>query len=132
VILRQNSTSRGTRSRAAYSLSALLGCAGVLHFLLPRPYDRMIPKWIPGSPRSWTYGSGVAELAVAAAVAVPRSRRRGALTAATLFIVVFPGNVQMALEARRRDSAIMRVGTLVRLPLQIPLIAWAWYVARRA
>ncbi|GAA4600520.1 hypothetical protein GCM10023195_00080 [Actinoallomurus liliacearum] len=44
-----------------------------------RPYDAIIPSRLPGSPRAWTYTSGLAELACAAAIAVPRTRRAGAL-----------------------------------------------------
>ncbi|MFB9833820.1 DoxX family protein, partial [Actinoallomurus acaciae] len=66
-------------SRSVLGLAALLAGSGVTHFLRPRPYDAIIPSRLPGSPRTWTYASGVAELACAAAIAVPRTRRAGAL-----------------------------------------------------
>jgi uncharacterized membrane protein len=50
---------------------------------------------------------------------------------------VFPGNVQMALDAGTEHQAVpdMSVGrfrlvALARLPLQLPLIGWALRVAR--
>ncbi|HWH30791.1 MAG TPA: hypothetical protein VNU26_17855, partial [Mycobacteriales bacterium] len=49
-------------------LAAFLGSAGVVHFVAPAPYERLIPPFL-GDPRPWVYGSGVAEIAVAAAVA---------------------------------------------------------------
>ena len=70
------------------------------------------------------------ELAVGVAVVTPRTRRWGALAAAGLFTAVLPGNVKMALDARRSDSAAYRAGTVLRLPLQAPLIAWALRVRR--
>ncbi len=54
-------------------LAVLLGGAGVTHFLRPRGYDRIVPAGLP--PRITTLASGVAELAVAAGLAVPATRR---------------------------------------------------------
>jgi uncharacterized membrane protein len=49
-------------------------------------------------------------------------------------MVVFPGNIQRAMTAMRssRASTSYRAGTLARLPVQVPLIAWALRVARNA
>src|SRR5690242_12206794 len=88
----------------AHRLSVLLGVAGMSHFALPMIYDVMIPSQLPGPPRAWTYGSGACELAVAAALALPRTRRIGGLAAAGLFIGVLPGNLQMAYDAQRGTS----------------------------
>src|SRR5882672_7672150 len=77
-----------TSPRPALALAALLAAAGVTHFAYPKPYDRMVPTALPGTARTWTYLSGVAELAVAAAVAAPRTRRLGGLAAAALFTAV--------------------------------------------
>ena len=115
----------------APALAALLAGAGVTHFAMPAFYDAMIPERLPGAPRTWTYGSGVVEVAVAAAVLVPGTRRHGALVAAALFVGVLPGNVKMALDARRSDSAAYRLGTILRLPVQAPLISWALRVRSR-
>jgi len=117
------------RTASPYLLAAFLAGAGATHFLAPRFYDRMIPPPLPGPARAWTVGSGVAELAVAAAVAHPQTRRRGALAAAALFVAVFPGNVQMAAEAA---TPLEQVMAYARLPLQLPLVVWAWRVRRDA
>ncbi|UOZ10074.1 MULTISPECIES: hypothetical protein [unclassified Amycolatopsis] len=113
-----------TSQRPAHVMAGALGFMGALHFAVPKPFDGLIPRSLPGSRRAWTYGSGVAELAVAAAVAVPRTRRLGALAAALLFLGVFPGNVKMAVDARRAPLP-QRAIAWGRLPLQWPLIAWA-------
>jgi uncharacterized membrane protein len=119
-------------TRRALALSVFLGCAGSMHFVVPKFYDAMIPDPLPGAPRSWTYGSGVCELAVAGAIAAPPTRRVGALAAALLFASVLPGNIKMALDARRSDSTALRIGTILRLPMQLPLITWAMKVRRTA
>ncbi|MDX8037471.1 hypothetical protein SK803_45365 [Lentzea sp. BCCO 10_0856] len=118
-----------SRARSALALAALLGLAGATHFTRPKFYDAIVPRALPGTPRQWTYASGAAELAVATAVAVPRTRRLGALAATALFIAVFPANVKMALDFRDK-SPKARALAYGRLPLQIPLVAWAWKVAK--
>jgi uncharacterized membrane protein len=121
------------RPRHARRLAAFLATAGAAHFAVPRFYDQMIPPQLPGSARSWTYGSGVAELAVAAAIATPPTRRAGARAAFWLFVAVFPGNVQMVLDARRAGRPTAEQAVLwARLPLQLPMLAWAARVRRTA
>lgn len=110
-----------------YLLAAFLAGAGATHFTAPEFYDPMVPRALPGPPRAWTYASGLAELGVATLVARPRSRRAGGLVAAALFVVVFPGNLQMARDAR---GARMRALTYARLPVQLPLVRWGWRVSR--
>ncbi|WP_300011764.1 hypothetical protein [Pseudonocardia sp.] len=122
-------TARG--SRTALALAGLLGAAGTLHFVAPEFFDGMVPDVLPGGPRLWTYVSGAAEIAVAVAVAVPRTRRPGGLAAAALFVAVFPANVEMAIDWSDR-SLTEQVIAYARLPLQVPLIWWAWRVHRDA
>ena len=112
--------------RTAIGLATLLSGSGVLHFAAPKPYDSIVPSALPGSARTWTYVSGVAELLVAAALFVPRFRRLGGLLAALLFIGVFPANVQMAVDYQRAGKPLpARLVAFGRLPLQVPLVLWA-------
>ncbi len=91
--------------------------AGISHFVAPRVFDRIVPHAL-GRPRFWTNASGAAEILCGALVAVPRTRRFGAWCTVVLMILVFPANVQQWVDERS-------VPTLIRLPLQAPLIAWA-------
>lgn len=117
------------RIRPAPTLAGMLVATGVLHFATPESFDAIVPAALPGPPRRWTYLSGAAELMVAAAVAAPRTRRLGGLAAAALFVAVFPANLQMALDWRRRPLP-QRALAWGRLPLQLPLIAWALRASR--
>ncbi|WP_443333813.1 DoxX family protein [Streptomyces sp. CB02923] len=120
-----------TADRSALTMARMLGGMGALHFLAPKPFDAIVPRALPGSPRTWTYVSGAAELAVAAAVALPRTRRAGALAAAGLFAAVFPANIKMARDWRHRPAPLRAVA-YGRLPLQLPMVAWALHTARAA
>jgi uncharacterized membrane protein len=113
----------------ATALAGLLAASGTVHLVRPQTFDPIIPGWLPGPRRTWTVGSGLAELACAAALLHPASRRVGGYASTALFAVVFPANVQMLLDARTpRQRAVLTA----RLPLQVPLIVWAWRVARSA
>ena len=114
---------RRPSSASALSLAALLAVAGAAHFVVPRPYERIVPE-VFGDPVFWVRWSGVAELVCAGLVVHPRTRRFGALAAAGLFVVVFPANVKMAL-----DGGVPAGLAWARLPLQIPLVLWAYRVA---
>ncbi|MEV5516315.1 DoxX family protein [Streptomyces flaveolus] len=115
--------------RSPLLLAGLLATAGVAHFARPRPFDATVPRSLPGTPRAWTYASGVAELALAAGLAVPRTRKAAALATAAFFVGVFPANVKMALDWRHRPAP-QKAAAYGRLPVQLPLVLWARGVAK--
>lgn len=114
------------RTASPYLLGSLLTVTGALHFAVPKPYDGIIPGWLPGSPRAWTYGSGVLEWVCAAGIFAPHTRRPAATATAALFVAVFPANVEMAVH----PGGVPRWIAIARLPLQIPLLLWALQVRR--
>jgi uncharacterized membrane protein len=124
----------GARARRVRNTTGLLvvilGAAGLTHFARPRIYDGIVPDALPA--RTTTLVSGAAELAVAAGLVVPRTRRLAGLAAAGLFLAVFPANLKMTrdlLDDPTSDRR-MRIGSVLRLPLQIPLLVWAVRVWR--
>lgn len=122
---------RDATQRLAYRVAAMLLGIGTLHFVAPKPFDSIIPVELPGSPRLYTYASGVAELAIGALL-VPRSTRRSAaLAAVALFVGVFPGNVNMCRLWWDKPWP-MRLVALARLPMQIPMITTALKIRRNS
>ena len=114
----------------ALALGGLLAFAGVAHFVNPSGFDEIVPHLLPGSGRLWTSVSGAAEIGLAIGVVVPRTRRVAATLTAIFFVLVFPANVQMAVDWATRPAPEFAIA-LLRLPLQIPLIWWAWHVRSR-
>jgi len=108
----------------------LLG-VGTLHFVAPEPFVSIVPAELPGSRQCYTYASGVAELATGALLLAPRTRKMAALSAAALFITVFPANINMV-RLRREKPLFMRLGAIARLPLQIPLVTSALKIYRNS
>jgi uncharacterized membrane protein len=106
----------------------LLGI-GTLHFVAPKPFDTIVPAELPGTPRFYTYASGIGELGTGALLLMPRTRRLGGLAAVALFLGVFPGNVNHVRLLWHKGWPA-RIATLARLPLQIPMITQALKVWR--
>jgi len=108
-------------------LTGMLAGVGTLHLVHPESFEGLVPQ-VLGNPRWWIHGSGVAELVGAALLAHPRSRRVGGWWAAVLLVAVFPGNLKAAFDGGMAsappplDSA---AAAWLRLPLQLPLVAWA-------
>jgi uncharacterized membrane protein len=119
----------------ALGLAAFIGGAGIMHFVRPEFFDAIVPTWMPGSRRTVTLISGAVELASAALVANPRTRRLGAWWCVATFIGVFPANVQSVLDGGIADAPPpfnTKAAAWGRLPLQAPMILWARSVARTA
>jgi len=125
---RQTSVVTPWKAVSPYVLAAVLAAAGTLHFVFPKALLPLIPPQLP-VPELLVYASGAAELACSAGLAIPRTRRVAGWATAALFLAVFPGNIQMALDAGDR-SPTYRALTYARLPLQVPLVVWAVHVAR--
>ena len=115
----------------AQRMAAMLIGIGVVHFAAPKPFDTIIPAELPGSPRFYTYASGVAEITIGALLVPRRTRRSAALAAVALFVGVFPANLNMV--RLWRDKPLpMRAAALARLPLQIPMITTALKIWRHS
>jgi uncharacterized membrane protein len=103
--------------------------AGSLHFLRPKVYEAIMPDVLPHK-RALVYASGAAELAGGAGVLHPRTRRLAGWWLVATIAGIFPANVHMATHAER-FRAIPAPLLWLRLPLQAPLVAWAWRAAVR-
>jgi uncharacterized membrane protein len=116
------------RPTSRYALAALLLVMGVLHFVLPKPFMRIVPP-ILGHPRFWTYVSGVAELVSGGLLLSTRTKNLGGWAAAATIVAVYPANIWMAIDAGKPDDPAA-IGAWLRLPLQVPLVIWALRIAR--
>ena len=120
------------------ALGIFLVLTGIGHFIIPKPLDLIVPEFLPGDPRFWTYLSGVAEIAIgvmlisnSAKVILGKSIRLwGAIFALALFITVYTANIKMAIDWSSKEMPKPLIA-YVRLPLQFPLFYWAWKVIKK-
>ncbi|WP_396613341.1 DoxX-like family protein (plasmid) [Haloferax sp. S1W] len=115
-----------------YVMGALYVGAGVLHFVVPDVYERVVPPAFPKA-RSLVYISGLAEIVLGVGVLFRRTQRASAWGLISLLVAVFPANVYMATSDVVLDSVsparrgLSKAALWLRLPLQGVLIAWAWW-----
>ncbi len=101
--------------------------AGVLHFVRPGPFVRIVPPFLP-FPLALVYLSGIAEILGGIGMLVPSLRTWAGFGLIALLVAVFPANVYMALAPQK--FGIAPVWLWLRLPLQFVLIGWVWWAAR--
>lgn len=116
-------------SRGAKALAGAFVISGTVHLVKPEVYQPLMPDWVPAH-REVILGSGVLELLCAAGLVLPRTRRAAGLASAALLVGVYPGNVKMAADAMHSDNAALKAASLARLPLQLPMIRFAWRAGR--
>ena len=117
-----------TEGASRLALAAFMVAAGALHFAVPSAYARIVPPAL-GHARALVLVTGGAEIATGVLLVLPATRRLGGWLAAGLLVAVFPANVQMALQGGIAGASFPLDSAAVawlRLPLQIPLVRWAW------
>ncbi len=115
--------------RSARAIAGIFAVSGAVHLARPEVYEPLMPSWVPAH-REVILGSGVAELALAAGLLAPPTRRLAGWASVALLVGVFPGNVKMALDAVAGDDRRLQAATIARLPLQWPLIRAAHAATR--
>ncbi len=126
-----------TQTSVGRSLGIFLIIAGIGHFVFPKGLDAIVPEFLPGDPRFWTYLSGLAEIAIGIALLTPLTAKLGATpirliaayAALALFIVVYPANIKMAVDWSSREMPDPLIA-YTRLPLQFGLFYWSWSVIK--
>lgn len=124
------------RSVARGALAALLVGAGVSHVTWGRRgYRIVVPGWATRLLRTdkdaIVVASGAVEVILGVAlVALPRERSRIGAAIAAFFVAVFPGNVHQWRTGRAAPGLQTDRARFLRLFLQVPLVAWAWWTTR--
>jgi uncharacterized membrane protein len=103
--------------------------AGFGHFFFTRYYMRIMPDYLP-EHRELVLLSGAAEIAGGLGVLMPSTRRPAAWGLVLLLVAVMPANVWMV-QHPERFPGVPLWAMWLRLPLQLPLIWWAWRYTRR-
>ena len=108
--------------RARYGAAIFWIVAGVLHFVIPRQYQAIVPPRIARWRREAVVVSGVAEIAGGIAVLPDSTRRAARWWLLATLAAVYPANINMAVNSR--DFAHIPAPALwARLPVQF-LFGW--------
>ena len=107
-----------------YLMASLYILAGFNHFRSPRVYLKIIPPYFP-NPKLLNQVSGLAEIILGITLCLPQFSKDAAWGIIVLLIAIFPANIYMY----QNESASLKLPKwvrLVRLPLQLLLIYWAF------
>ena len=115
-------------SWSLYLLALLFVGAGLLHFLRPDTYLRIMPPYLPAH-RALVALSGAAELAGGLGLLWPATRRVAGWGLLALLAAVFPANVYML--QLHQQLHLPAWALWARLPLQPLLMWWVWRAALR-
>lgn len=121
-------------NRSRLALAAFFTFMGTMHFVARRSFEAIVPTAIESRKKEAVAVSGVAEIAGAAMVLHPASRRLGRWWLLSLLIAVFPANVHMAVNPEQIRGLDLRKtprwALWARLPLQPLAMVWVWRATR--
>ena len=110
-------------------LAIIFILAGAAHFFFTRTYVSIMPPYLP-APTLLVQISGICEILGGIGLLIPATQQAAAWGIVALLVCVFPANLHMALHPDNWP-AIPAWALWLRLPLQLPLIYWAWLYTRR-
>lgn len=121
---------------APWAVVVFFAAVGVLHFAVPRVFEQIMPRWVPaGGPlgrRSLVLVSGACEILGALGVLYRPTRVVAGWALVLLVVCVFPANIEMLLDARRRRAAAWWQALMwARLPIQPLIMLWVYAAAVR-
>lgn len=115
---------RSWRPTARVGMGIAMILAGVSHWVMPEPFVQHLPPWVPAAELIVLL-SGLAEVALGAAVLTRTWHRWAGLALAAYLIGVFPSNVYVAVADVNVDGQPGGMYPWLRLPLQALFVAWA-------
>lgn len=104
---------------------------GFSHFKFQKGMAMMIPDFIPGK-MFWVYFTGIIEIAAGIGLMIPSIRETTAILLIIFYVLVFVANINSSKKNINIFKADytgpgMKYLYTERIPMQIILIAWAWY-----
>jgi len=112
-----------SRRLARLLLALAYAAVGIVHLKSPDGFLPIMPDFVP-FPREVVLATGVAELAGAIGLMIPRLRIAAAWGLAAYAVCVFPANIKHAVEAVAINGQVLGWGYHGPRLLAQPLIAW--------
>ncbi|SDB47127.1 Uncharacterized membrane protein [Flavobacteriaceae bacterium MAR_2010_188] len=108
-----------------YIMAAMYILAGTIHFIKPKMYERIIPKYLP-SHRLLVYLSGVFEILLGIGLIFPATRALAIYGIIAMLAVFLLVHFYM-LSGKKASAGIPKWLLILRIPLQFFLMYWAYY-----
>ena len=108
-----------------YLLGGAFVIAGLLHFVRPRFYLRIMPRWLPAH-QLLVLLSGLTEAVAGVLLILPSTRTLGAWLVLAHLVVFLVVHVDMLAHPQGTGRGVPKPLLWGRLALQLGLIAWAY------
>ena len=110
-----------------YLMAAIYIFSGMMHFIKPKTYLRIMPRYLP-NPKLLVSLSGIAEIILGVGLCFPATKNVAIYGIIAMLIVFLPVHFYM-LSSKKAGAGIPQWLLLLRLPLQLGLMYWAyWYL----
>ena len=110
-----------------YVMAGLYVLAGLMHFVRPKMYHRIIPDYLPYS-KFLVYLSGVAEIVLGIALCFDATRRLSSFGILLMLAAFLPVHFFM-LSNKKAAMGLPKWVLVLRIPLQFVLMYWAYSYA---
>ena len=108
-----------------YVLPVVLIVAGIMHFIKPKVYIRIMPPYLPNH-KVLVYLSGIAEIVLGLALCVPALQTLAVYGIIAMLAVFLLVHFHM-LSDEKASGGLPKWLLILRIPLQFGLMYWAWW-----
>ena len=115
-----------TKKTFLYILSGSYILAGIMHYVMPEFYIRIMPPYF-SAPAFWVYLTGAIEIGLGLMVLVPKLQVRAAWGIVALLIAFLPVHVFMLQNSEQFADLGPEIGLWMRFPMQAVMIGFAWW-----
>jgi uncharacterized membrane protein len=131
IAWKEKLSSHALKGRIAFSVAYIV--IGIIHLISPEKLIYMVPGFLP-YPQALVYITGVMEILLAILLLIPRYQRWAGWGIIGLLVVVFPANINVAVNNLPAPGGLPAAAWYAwsRLAFQPIYIAWVWWAAMNA
>jgi uncharacterized membrane protein len=113
-----------TEPTGLYAMAGLYILAGLMHFIKPKVYLRVMPKYLPNH-KALVFWSGIAEILLGLGLCIPVVKAISIYGIIAMLVVFLMVHFYM-LSGEKASTGIPKWILILRFPLQFGLMYWAW------
>jgi uncharacterized membrane protein len=107
-----------------YIMAAIYIFAGLMHFIKPKMYMRIMPRYLPNH-KTLVYLSGLAEMVLGIGLCIPILKDISIYGIIAMLLIFLLVHFYM-LSSEKASAGIPKWVLFLRIPLQFGLMYWAW------
>lgn len=108
-----------------YLMAAMYIVAGLMHFVKPKMYMRIMPRYLPYH-KELVFTSGIAEIVLGLGLCFSKTLKFSVYGIVLMLLVFLMVHFYM-LSGEKASAGIPKWILILRIPLQFGLMYWAWW-----